>query len=126
MEVKDENDKIPIGKQAMVYPDGKPQGHYEQEALECQLLPGVNQRRGMPEKASLKIAVREQQQSSIIQFCNLAPPMIKRSLILRAFEQMMKKEQPEQNFNFLDRNYQEEYKDRNTMRQILSSAMSCL
>lgn len=39
---------------------------------------------------------------------------------------MMKKEQPEQNFNFLDRNYQEEYKDRNTMRQILSSSMSCL
>ena len=37
---------------------------------------------------------------------------------------MMLKKQPEQTFHFLDRNYVEEFKDRNTMRQILSQTMN--
>ena len=41
---------------------------------------------------------------------------------------MMAKKQPEliNNFSFLDRNYVEEFKDRNTMRQVLSSVMSTM
>jgi len=45
-------------------------------------------------------------------------------LILRAAETMMQVKQPERTFSFLDRNYVEEYKDSNTMRQVLSTAMS--
>ena len=37
---------------------------------------------------------------------------------------MMLKKQPEQTFHFLYRNYVEEFKDRNTMRQILSQTMN--
>jgi hypothetical protein len=37
---------------------------------------------------------------------------------------MMLSQQPEQTFNFLDRNFVEEYKDRGTMRQVLSQAMT--
>ena len=36
----------------------------------------------------------------------------------------MHEKQPERTFSFLDRNYVEEYKDTNTMRQVLANAMS--
>ena len=39
---------------------------------------------------------------------------------------MMQESQPEREFHFLDRNYMEEYKDSNTMRQVLSTATSQL
>ena len=39
---------------------------------------------------------------------------------------MMKKHIPEREFSFLDRNFTEEYKDPNTMRQILSGAINSL
>jgi len=37
---------------------------------------------------------------------------------------MMHAKQPERTFSFLDRNYVEEYKDSNTMRQVLATAMN--
>jgi len=44
--------------------------------------------------------------------------------VLKAFEKMLLKKQPEQSFHFLDRNFDEEYRDRNTMRQVLASAIA--
>ena len=38
----------------------------------------------------------------------------------------MQKKQPEQTFSFLDRNYVEEFKEKNTMRQVLAAAMSTM
>jgi len=39
---------------------------------------------------------------------------------------MLNKRQPEQSFSFLDRNFVEEFKDVDTMRQVMSSAMTKL
>jgi len=61
-----------------------------------------------------------------VRFCQLPPNQTKRCLVLRAFERMMKSHVREREFSFLDRNFIEEYKDPNTMRQILSSAMNSL
>ena len=70
----------------------------------------------MPEKASLKQAMRDSDCDQIIRFCQLPPSQTKRCLILRAFEEMMGKALKERTFSFLDRNYMEEYKDANTVR----------
>ena len=58
--------------------------------------------------------------------CDLPPEQTKRSLILKAFENMMKKSLKERTFSFLDRNYCEEYKDSHTVRQIISGALNSL
>ena len=50
--------------------------------------------------------------------------MVKRCLILSAFEKMMHKNQPEQTFSFLDRNFVQEFNDKETMRQILSQSLT--
>ena len=70
----------------------------------------------MPEKATLKQAVRLSDQNQIIKFCNLPSAQTRRCLILRACEEMMKKTLKERDFYFLDRNYVEEYNDQNTLR----------
>lgn len=78
----------------------------------------------MPKHETSRKSVREADQDAIVQFSRLPEAQTKRCLILKAFEKMMLKKQPEQTFHFLDRNYVEEFKDRNTMRQILSQTMS--
>ena len=78
----------------------------------------------MPAKAMLSKAVRESDQDAIVQYCGLPPSQTKRLLILKAFEKMMLKKQPEQTFYFLDRNYVEEFKDPNILRQALSNTMT--
>ena len=80
----------------------------------------------MPEKASMKQSQRESDQDQIVRFCQLPPNQTKRCLILRAFEKMMKANIKERDFSFLDRNFIEEYKDPNTMRQILTGALNSL
>jgi len=80
----------------------------------------------MPALATKKQAVREADQDAIIQYCNLPESQTKRLLILKAFERMMSKKQPEQSFHFLDRNFLDQFKDRDTMRQVLSTSMICL
>ena len=70
----------------------------------------------MPREAAMKQAVREAEQNAIIQFCNLPTEQTKRCLILKQFEKMMLKNQPEQSFNFLDRNYVEEFNSADVMR----------
>lgn len=123
--VKSENDKIRNNEVLGAYKfgNGDAQDATEQKTLEACGLPGVNKRLGMPEKASLKQAVREGDQNQILQFCSLPPAQTKRCLILKAFEDMMHKTLTERSFSFLDRNYVEEHKESNTMRQALASAM---
>jgi hypothetical protein len=122
--VKNENDRLLTGEEVWRLPDGRAQGHLEAATLECQKVPGVNQRHCMPAAATKRQAVREADQDAIVQFCSLPPPQTKRCLILKAFERMMLKQQPEQSFHFLDRNFVEEFKDRSTMRQVLAEAMT--
>jgi|TARA_B110000285_G_C14870735_1_gene489068 hypothetical protein len=111
MVVKGENDKIRIEKDAFKFLDGRAQDELERDALNRLPLPGVNKRRGMPEKATLKQAVRDSDCDQIVQFCSLPPAQTRRMLILKAFENMMQKALKERTFSFLDRNYVEEYKD---------------
>ena len=70
----------------------------------------------MPEKASLKQALRDSDVDQIVKYCSLPPSQTKRCLILKAFEDMMGKTLKERSFSFLDRNYMEEYKDANEVR----------
>jgi hypothetical protein len=78
----------------------------------------------MPAKETKTKAVREADQEAILQFCGLPAAMTKRCLILKAFERMMLKQQPEQTFQFLDRNFVEEFHDKTTMRQVLSQTLT--
>mmetsp|Transcript_22921 Transcript_22921/g.35279 ORF Transcript_22921/g.35279 Transcript_22921/m.35279 type:complete len:245 (+) Transcript_22921:1995-2729(+) len=78
----------------------------------------------MPEKSALRQATRESNQDQIINYCSLPPSMTKRALILKGFQDMMNKFLRDRGFNFLDRNYIEEYKDPNTVRQILAKALT--
>ena len=126
MEVKSENDQIKNGAGAYIFPSGQTQGDVEQKTLEMSRIPGVNYRQGMPKAASQSRARRESDVDQIVQYCQLPASQTKRCLILKAFENMMQESQPEREFHFLDRNYMEEYKDSNTMRQVLSTAMSQL
>lgn len=80
----------------------------------------------MPKKASQKQSLRESDCDKIVNLCDLPAEMTKRSLILKAFENMMHKTLKERSFHFLDRNYIEEYKDSHTVRQIISGAMNSL
>ena len=71
-------------------------------------------------------AHRDSDSDQIAQFCQLPPNQTKRCLVLQAFEKMMKKNLPEREFSFLDRNFIEEYNSPNTVRQILSAAINQL
>ena len=76
----------------------------------------------MPQSASVMQAQRESDVASILQYSSLPPSQAKRSLVLRAFELMMKSKEPERDFFFLDRNFIEQY-DAHTLRQELTSAL---
>lgn len=45
-------------------------------------------------------------------------------MILKAFEDMMKKHSPERSFSFLERNYIEEFKEASTLRQAIWKAVT--
>lgn len=111
MIVKSENDTMLLGKDGFSFKDGKPQDHLQKQVLENSLLPGINKRLGMPEKATQKQSLRESDCDKIITLCHLPPEQTKRCLILTAFENMMHSALKERTFSFLDRNYIEEYKD---------------
>lgn len=125
MIVRDENDKVALdASTGWVLPDGRAPGYAEDQALKHQQLPGVNDRFGMPAKETKTKAVREADQEAILQYCGLPAAMTKRCLILKAFERMMLKQQPEQSFHFLDRNFVEEFNDKATTRQVLSQTLT--
>ena len=69
----------------------------------------------MPEKPPVHRASRESDLSAILAFSPLAPAEMKRGLVLRACEEMIKKREPERDFLFLDRNFVEKY-DKQTLR----------
>ena len=105
-----------LGQDGYNYQDGKTQDLLLKHILECSLLPGVNNRLDMPEKATQKQCLRESDCDKIVALSDLPPEQTKRSLILKAFENMMGKALKERTFSFLDRNYIEEYKDAQTVR----------
>jgi hypothetical protein len=108
---------------AYIYRDGRMQDTTAENILEKCKIPGVNDRLGMPEKATLKKAQRESDTNQIINFCALAPNQTKRCLILKALEDMMKENMKEREFSFLDRNYVEEFRDAKTLRQVISNSI---
>ena len=54
MIVKSENDQMLLGQDGYNYQDGKSQDHLQKQILECSLLPGVNKRLDMPDRATQK------------------------------------------------------------------------
>lgn len=66
MIVRSANDTLLDNKamaEAYVYRDGRVQDEIEKKTLESCLIPGVNNRLDMPEKATTKQAVRESDQN---------------------------------------------------------------
>ena len=125
MVVRSVNDTLKVDGAAgdLKFRDGRVQDSAEQATLEACMLPGVNGRLGMPAKAALRPAAREADEARIVQFADLPASQTKRCLVLRALEGLMKEAMKEREFNFLDRNYVEEYKDAHVVRQVLSEAI---
>ena len=111
MVVKGENDKIRIEKDAFKFLDGRAQDELERDALNRLPLPGVNKRRSMPEKTTIKQTVHNSDCNQIIKFCSLPPAQTRKMMILKAFENMIQKVLNERTLSFLNRNYFEKYKD---------------
>jgi hypothetical protein len=113
--VINENDKLTQLAKAFTFLNGDSRSTTETKTLTHSLLPGVNNRYGMPGKPPVHQAQRESDLSAILSFSPLPSSETKRALTLRACEQMMKAKEPEREFFFLDRNYVEKY-DAQTLR----------
>jgi hypothetical protein len=107
--VTNENDRLSQLAKAFTFLNGDSLSTTEVKTLAQSLIPGVNNRYGMPPTPPVHKAQRESDLSAILSFSPLPPSETKRSLILRACEQMMKAREPEREFFFLDRNFVEKY-----------------
>lgn len=107
--VTNENDRLSQLAKAFTFLNGDSLAATEGKTLAQSLLPGVNNRYGMPPTPPVHKAQRESDLSAILSFSPLPPSETKRALILRACEQMMKAREPEREFFFLDRNFVEKY-----------------
>ena len=71
-------------------------------------LPGINERFKMPKQATRQKAERESDTQAILKLYPKVTHQGKRLIILKAFEEMLKKENPEREYEFLRRNYIED------------------
>ena len=74
----------------------------------------------MPSKESRELSERESDTQEIVRNCKTLPEnKVKRMLALKGFQDLLKSANPERNYNFMDRKYQESY-DAQTFRQVLT------
>ena len=85
-------------------------------------LPGINDRFKMPAKETRNVAERESDTAAIIKYCNLPESQTKRLITLKYFEDLVRSENKERTYDFLDRNYIE-HMEPNTFRQVMVEAM---
>lgn len=112
--------------------NGQDTGSYESHLLEKLELPGINDRFKMPKKETRKVAERESDTGIIISNCfSDASPrddglmyvnQVKRLTLLKYFEKLLQSENPERTYDFLDRNYMEQF-DAKSFRQQLTNAI---
>jgi len=70
----------------------------------------------MPAKETRSKSERESDTAAIIKYCDKLPiTQVKRLILLKYFEDMLKEHNPERTYDFLDRNFTEHY-DSSTFR----------
>ena len=117
------DDDIALRGSQYTFMNGKSQAHYETSALESLELPGINRRFKMPESATRDIAERHADTGAILLNCSgMGLNQAKRMLILKHFQDLLKENNPERDYNFMDRCYQEHF-DPATFRQVLCEAI---
>ena len=73
----------------------------------------------MPKSETRTKCEREADTGAIQKYCNLPRSQTNRLIVLKYFEDLLKKENPERSYELLDRNFIENH-DSNTFRQILT------
>jgi hypothetical protein len=109
------SDDIGVRTDAFTFLNGKKQGAYEQACLKKMELPGINDRFKMPAKETRQKAERESDTGAIIKYCQLPVSQTERLIALKGFEDLLKSENPERSYDFLDRNFTERF-DSQTFR----------
>jgi len=117
-----ESDQIGIHDGKFTFMDGTTTSICENLTLQRMDLPGVNERFKMPAKATRTQAERESDTQAILQLYPNVTHQGKRLVVLKAFEDLLKSENPERDYEFQRRNFTEEM-DPNTFRQALVEAM---
>ena len=117
-----EADRIGTNDAKFTFMDGSTPGEGEQRTLKQMDLPGINERFKMPKKATRQKAERESDTQAILKLYPKVTHQGKRLIVLKAFEELLKKENPEREYEFQRRNFTEEM-DPTTFRQVLVEAM---
>ena len=110
-----EADSIGVHDGKFTFLDGQTVGSYEHRTLNKMDLPGINSRFKMPTKATRQRPERDSDTQAILKLYPNLTHQGKRLIILRSFEQLLKEENPEREYNFLRRNYTEDI-DASTFR----------
>ena len=84
-------------------------------------IPGINERGDMPAKETRNKAERQADTAAIVKYCQLPESQTKRLITLKYFEDLVKENNPERTYDFLDRNFIEHF-DPSTFRQIMVDA----
>ena len=96
-------------------------GEKELDILNNLILPGKN-RHMMPETAAKSEALREAQKTEMYPFSSLSISQFERQLMLQTMEQMLEKDNAQQEWNFGNRIFEEKYNPQ-TLWQALSQMM---
>lgn len=105
--VYNESDSIGVNDNKFTFLDGQTVGSYEHRTLNRMDLPGINDRNKMPEKATRNRPERESDTQAILKLYPNVTHQGKRLIVLKAFEQLLKEENPEREYDLLRRNFTE-------------------
>ncbi len=101
-----EADSVHIRSDKYKFLNGKSQAHYEDALLSNLQLPGINRRFQMPDAPSRDVAERKADTALILRNCRGLPSnQAHRMLLLKEFQDLLKQNNPERTYNFMDRNY---------------------
>ena len=95
-----ESDKIGINDNKFTFMDGTTTGECEHRTLNKMDLPGINDRFKMPAAATRAKPERESDTQAILKLYPNVTHQGKRLLVLKAFEELLKKENPEREYEF--------------------------
>mmetsp|Transcript_41740 Transcript_41740/g.54973 ORF Transcript_41740/g.54973 Transcript_41740/m.54973 type:complete len:162 (+) Transcript_41740:686-1171(+) len=120
--VYNDADTIGVNDGKFTFLDGQTVSSYETRTLNKMDLPGINDRFKMPEKATRTRPERDSDTQAILKLYPNVTHQGKRLIVLKAFEELLKNENQEREYDFLRRNFTEEM-DAGTFRQTLVEAM---
>jgi len=105
-QVLNQNDSIHIRSDKYKFMNGKSQAVYEEGFLNALQLPGINDRFKMPNTATRDVAERKADTGLILRNCSSLPTsQAERMIVIKEFQDLLKANNPERDYNFMDRNY---------------------